>query len=97
MRIPTSILIDEDFGAVLNCAVRYCIGRQTYMPSLVICYITPLLPYLDDKTLRIFERDLSDTRYFGDEYIDKPMWRVFYRSVIEEMDRRAKVNDQDRL
>ena len=23
---------DEDFGAILICAVRYCLGRQTYMP-----------------------------------------------------------------
>ena len=30
--ILTATPINEDFGAVLNCAVRYCIGRQTYMP-----------------------------------------------------------------
>ena len=95
--ILTATPINEDFGAVLNCAVRYCIGRQTYMPGLVIGYVTPLLPSLDDRTLRVFERDLSDAKYFGDEQIDKPMWMAFYRSVVEEMDRRAKVNGQDRL
>lgn len=33
---------DHDFGLILNCAVRYAIGRQTYMPSAVIAFITPL-------------------------------------------------------
>ena len=30
---------DDEFGAVLNCAIRYCIGRATYMPSLVTGWI----------------------------------------------------------
>ena len=29
-------LHDDNFGAVLNCAIRYCLGRRTYMPSYVI-------------------------------------------------------------
>lgn len=33
---------NNDFGAVLICAVRYCIGRQTYMPGLVIDFIRPV-------------------------------------------------------
>lgn len=40
---------NNDFGAVLICAVRYCIGRQTYMPGLVIDFIRPLLSKLDSK------------------------------------------------
>jgi len=24
---------DDFFGAVLNCAVRYCLGRRSYMPG----------------------------------------------------------------
>ena len=26
---------NDDFGAVCNCAVRYCLGRRSYMPILV--------------------------------------------------------------
>ena len=52
--------IDEDFGVVLNCAIRYCLGRQTYMPSLVIDFIRPLLPHLDNKTLSIIENDIKN-------------------------------------
>lgn len=42
---------DDDFGAVLNCAVRYCIGRRTYMPKLVIDYIMPLLSFLSKRSV----------------------------------------------
>lgn len=30
---------NDDFGAVCNCAVRYAIGRMTYMPSIVVGFI----------------------------------------------------------
>lgn len=48
---PKIDLSNDDFGAVLNCAVRYTLGRRTYMPGLVIDYIRPLLPFLSSKTL----------------------------------------------
>ena len=47
---PQTDFTDDDFGAVLNCAVRYAIGRQTYMPGLVIDFIRPMLPYLNNAT-----------------------------------------------
>lgn len=37
----------DDFGSVCNCAVRYCLGRRSYMPSLVCRYIISLLPEFD--------------------------------------------------
>ena len=82
---------DERFGAILNCAVRYCKGRQSYMPGLVIDFITPLLPYVSRRTLWCFERDLSDATYFGDEDIDKPLWMEFKTSVEYELQKRGEV------
>ena len=87
---PTISLDDKHFGAILNCAIRYCIGRQTYMPALVIDYITPLLPYVNMKTLLCFKRDLSDVTYFGDEEIDKPMWMRFKANVEYELQKRGE-------
>ena len=49
---------NDDFGAICNCAVRYAVGRRTYMPDLVIDFITPHLSELTDKTLWCFQRDL---------------------------------------
>lgn len=86
---------DDFFGAVLNCAVRYCIGRQSYMPGLVIDNITPWLPILSMKTLWCFERDIHDADSLGDPDIDVQMWRKFQRDVKNEIERRKKDEQND--
>lgn len=86
-REPVVDLQDDNFGAVLNCAVRYALGRRTYMPYLVTSYITPLLPYLSDKTIWCFERDLEECRDFGME-MDRGTWTQFQEKVKQEAGRR---------
>lgn len=81
---------NDDFGAVCNCAVRYCLGRRSYMISLVCGYITPLLPELTDTTLGCFERDIAErkrTGFFGDSY-DYETWGAFYKAVCKEIEGR---------
>lgn len=51
---------NDNDGAVLNCAVRYCLGRYTYMPTLVMDVIRPILKDCSDKTLWCFKKDISD-------------------------------------
>ena len=96
---PTPIDIkDEDFGAILICAVRYCFGRRTYMPGLIIGYITPLLPRISDKTLRCLEADLNKPDLyggFGDEIIDEPIWIKFRCNVQAEIQRRKEKSDEN--
>ena len=81
----------DRFGAVCNCAVRYCLGRRSYMPSLVCGYLTPLLPELDDNTLACFERDIAERKRdgfsFGDA-CDYETWEQFYKAVCKEIERR---------
>lgn len=82
---------DDEFGAVLNCAVRYAIGRRTYMPGLVIDFITPLLPRLSSKTLWCLDKDITEARWeggYGDPKIDEPGWRRFHEAVRAERQRR---------
>lgn len=84
----------DDFGAVCNCAVRYCLGRRSYMPSLVCGYITPLLPELTDKTLDCFERDIAERKRTGFDFgdsCDYETWDAFYKAVCNEIEGR-KVN-----
>lgn len=83
---------NDDFGAVLNCAVRYAIGRRTYMPSLVIDFITSLLPVLSDKTLWCFDQDLVEAKYttgYGDPNIDEQTWKRFHEAVRAERTKRG--------
>ena len=80
--------IDKNFETILLCAVRYAIGRRTYIPSLVIDYITPLLPYLSDNTLRTMAEDVADKDYLGglgDKMIDLPYWKQFLREIRLEI------------
>ena len=81
--------IDKNFETILLCAVRYAIGRKSYMPSMVIDYITPLLPYLSEDVLKLIADEIIG-RYtyegaLGDEMIDKPYWEQFLRKIRLEI------------
>ena len=88
-----TIEIDKNFETILLCAVRYAIGRRTYIPSLVIDYITPLLPYLSEDVLELIANEivLHDTYEggLGDDKIDRPYWLNFKRKILAEMERRG--------
>ena len=89
---PDSQAFTDEFGAVLNCAVRYCIGRRTYMPKLVMDVIRPLLPALTDKTLWCFERDIEGADNYGADY-DEEEWMRFLSEVKAEIARRNESAD----
>ena len=81
--------VDKNFETILLCAVRYAIGRRTYIPSRVIDYITPLLPYLSEDVLKLIADEIIE-RYtyegaLGDEKIDKPYWEQFLRKIRLEI------------
>lgn len=93
---------DDDFGTLCICAVRYCIGRETYMPRLIQGYIRPLLPYLSNKTLGVMRRDIAADDiptypdYWGDPKIDKPGWMKLLADIEEELKRRKNEQLQER-
>lgn len=51
---------DNDFGCILNSAVRYALGRNTYMPDTVARYVNRYLSVLDSRTLNVMSRDIED-------------------------------------
>ena len=84
--------IDKNFETLLLCAVRYAIGRRTYIPSLVIDYITPLLSHLSYNTLGLIAAEIIDHSYdggLGDDMIDRPYWLAFKKKILAEMERRG--------
>lgn len=97
---PAIDLQDDNFTCVLTAALRYTIGRETYMPMLVTDFIRPLLPHLTDKALYLFEREIREAgdfaerafgdrdKAYGDPTIDKPTWDKFYADVVAEQERR---------
>lgn len=73
-KLPTINIADDNFGTMVNCAVRYALGRRTTVPSTVRRFIYPLLPYLNDRTLYTLEMDLRDTKSYGSATVDLPGW-----------------------
>lgn len=81
---------DKDFGIICLCAMRYALGRQTYMPGLVQDFIRRHIGEIDSGTIEIMIRDIdtadkitahmmSDGHILsldglGDTKIDRPGW-----------------------
>lgn len=86
---------DDDFGAMLNWAVRYCLGRMTYAPSMTIQFITPLIPYLSDRTLWCFDSDIEDHKKYGLGFgmdFDERDWMMFWENVKAEIKKRNEIS-----
>ena len=89
-----SRLEKDDFGALAICAIRYCHGRQTYMPDLVRGIIKPHLKELSDKDLNVMIEDCDfqeRMHLYGDERIDRPVWVKWREELIAE--RKRRIND----
>lgn len=81
------INIDQkDFATLCICAIRYCHGRQTYMPSLVQGIVKQQIDHISDNDLHIMLEDCNfqaQFELFGDEIIDKPGW-LKWRQILED-------------
>ena len=80
--------VDDDMGMMLNCAVRYALGRRTYAVHDVVRYVTPLIPYLSNRTVSVMERDIREHGDYGDPGIDKPAWMGLLERLQAEITRR---------
>lgn len=89
MRGPFRIKLDRDFEFMLNCAMRYCLGRRTYAPGLFCSYVMPLLPCLSDSALENLRYNFSMTRDYGDN-CDKDTWLKFHAAIEREISRRKE-------
>ena len=84
-------LDQDDFGTLCICAIRYCHGRQSYMPDLVRLIVRPHLKELSDKDLGVMIDDCGFQRRFnlyGDPMIDKPGWIGWEKELLKERERR---------
>lgn len=76
---------DEDTGAIIIFALRYCVGRRSYAPSLVIEWVKRHWNVISPLDQAIIYRDLKDDfgseREMGDD-CDLARWLEF-RDWIE--------------
>ena len=60
VKVHGFISITNHFELMMISALRYAIGRYTYMPGITIDYIRYLIPQLSAKTLFIMKRDIEE-------------------------------------
>lgn len=80
-----------DFGTLCICALRYCHGRRTYMPSLVQKIVSEHLSEISDEDIQVMVDDCDFQKRFnlyGDE-CDKSDWLVWAAKVRAEQTRRT--------
>ena len=54
-----SPLANEGFGCIVNSAVRYSLGRDTYMPDVAVQFILDHMNLLDLRTVTVMYRDIQ--------------------------------------
>ena len=88
-----SIKISEGrFGILAVCALRYCQGRRTYMPSLVQQIVGLHLSELRDEDINVMVEDCQFQRkmnLYGDN-CDMVDWLKWEEKVIAESKRRKE-------
>lgn len=77
----------QDFGSLTICALRYCFGRMTYMPSLIVDATKANWHLLSKNDKVIIQKDLAwefdNDRDMGMD-CDKEMWLRFYNWVLDQ-------------
>ena len=81
--------IDDNFGEVINYAVRYALGRRTYAAGSTAAYVERLVPQLNDITLRVLETDIASKRDLGDS-CDEEAWLRLLAIIRRERKERAR-------
>jgi len=85
----------QDFGTLCICALRYCQGRETYMPDLVRGIVRKYLKDISDKDLKVMVEDCNfqrKTQRYGDPSNDKPGWLMWEAEITEEAKKRKLIN-----
>lgn len=85
-----SVEIDENFQEILVSAVRYALGRMTYIVGLTVDYIMPMILDLETKYINIM---IDDITYQGEYYgygmeMDRKDWMRLFAGLKAERDRR---------
>ena len=83
---------DQDFGCIINSALRYAIGRHTYMPGVVRDFIRRYMNVLDSRTLVVAIRDIDEELRIGelDEAEEWSLLRSELQTRLDEMQENTK-------
>ena len=91
----------NDLGSLMICAVRYAIGRETYIPRIVQDFIRKYPKAIDERVKSVILRDIEENDrvtehqlpngrsykldYLGDTQIDRPGW-IAFRDWLQKLE-----------
>lgn len=87
-----SFALDDDFGCVINSAVRYAIGRHTYMPEVVCNFVRKYINILDKKTIGVMIEDIDKELKLGID--QEELWVSLRDELIERKKNMRKWQDK---
>lgn len=89
-RQPTidAIPMSDDLELMLSSAVRYALGRRTYIVSTTCNFITCCLDKLSERTLYVIKRDIEERRDMGDEYLGDECDRMNWINLLDRIQNR---------
>jgi len=89
-----TIPLDQDFEEILISALRYALGRNSYIVKMTAEYISKFIPDLSSQPLLVMQRDLRNELYQPDSrwafsMVDIQTWLELLRKTEEELDKRG--------
>lgn len=75
--------VDPDFGLMINCAVRYALDRNTYMPDVVMRFVKRNINALDEHTIRCMIEDLN-----REDYLETMTYKAEWMSLKAQLEER---------
>ena len=54
-----NVYYDDDFGCIINSAVRYSLGRSSYMPGVTAGFVLKYIMILDTRTITVMIKDIE--------------------------------------
>lgn len=85
--------LDNDFGCVINSAVRYAIGRHTYMPGVVCNFVRRFMDILDIKTIGVMIEDITSELKYGID--QEELWVELRNELIKRKETMQKWSEQN--
>lgn len=75
-------------SVLITCAVRYALGRQSYMPSSVVDELKPLLSKMSKRNLTVMRTDLKEYMEHVNNDWNYSYWLELLTEVETELERR---------
>lgn len=83
---------DDDLGCIMNSALRYSLGRQTYMPSTVMSFVRRYIHLLDTRTISVMIEDIERELHVEDLY-ERAGWIQLRDELKVQLDNLRKQDD----